>query len=120
MECLKTVKRDIFSKDQSGWNFTIKPDGKIYGSIHYKGVVHGFELQEEPELFLELNTTLHLIPCIEGIDTESVLVIGYQSKDKYFVALDDCKNYSENSPEASLWQHLESLASRIIKKKFGT
>ena len=116
MEALKTVKRYHLSKDRSGWNFTVKEDGMVWGSIHYRGVVHGFEMQEPPELFFELKSLLHAIPCSTDSEPERILVVWLENEDNFCVSLDDCENYDHDSSEASLWRCLESLAKRIIKK----
>ncbi len=116
MEVLKTVKRYHLSKDRSGWNLTIKQDGTVWGSIHHRGTVHGFEMQEPPELFSELKSLLHALPRSTSIEPERVLVVGHNNQDEFFVSLNNRENYDYNSSEASLWRYLESLAKRIIEK----
>jgi hypothetical protein len=110
---LKTVKRYHLSKDGSGWNLTIKEDGTVWGSIYYRGTVHGFEMQEPPELFSEIKSLLYKIPPSVGTEPERVLVVGFENEGDFFVSLDDCENYDHNSSESSLWRCLEALARRI-------
>jgi len=113
MEILKTVKRYHLSKDGSGWNFMVKSDGTVWGSIHYRGTVYGFEMQEPPELFSELKSLLHKIPRSVGTVPERILVVGVENEDDSFASLNDYEYYDHNSSESSLWQYLEALARRI-------
>jgi len=116
MGVLKAVKRYHLSKDRSGWNLTIKQDGMVWGSLHHRGTVQGFEMQEPSKLFSELKSLLHTIPCSTDAEPERILVVGYKNEGEFFVSLNDCEDYDCNSSEAFLWRYLESLAKRIIEK----
>jgi len=88
----------------------------VWGDIYHNGVMHGFQMQDPPELYTELKSILHTIPCATSIKPEKILVVGDKNEEGDFVSLDDYENYSHDSPETFLWQHLESLAKRIIEK----